>query len=188
MKAMAYGVLLSVVLMGCSQTPTKEAAIEDRSQATQTQARTAAAAGVATGVETRGLATGGVDALALAGKAPAKTATGAISKRVIHFDFDSSAIREEYRPMLEAHSAFLKANKAAKVILQGHTDERGSREYNVALGQRRADAVKQAMSLLGTAEAQLESVSFGEEKPVAECHDESCYQQNRRAVIVYEGE
>lgn len=186
MKAIAIAALVSVTLMGCSQTPTKEAKIEERAQPVATAP--AAATPPKETVETRGLSGTETDALALAGRVPPKNATGPLANRVIHFDFDSSAIREEYRSTIEAHSTFLKNSKAAKVILQGHTDERGSREYNVALGQRRADAVKQAMSLLGVPETQLESVSFGEEKPVAECHDESCYQQNRRAVIVYDGE
>lgn len=111
-----------------------------------------------------------------------------LSKRVILFDFDSSAIRDEYRGLLEAHAEFLKSNPAAKVILQGHADERGSREYNLALGQRRSESVLKAMSLLGAAEPQMEAVSFGEEKPVAEGHDEASWQQNRRAEILYLGE
>lgn len=111
-----------------------------------------------------------------------------LSKRVIHFDYDSSAIRDEYRSLLEAHAEFLKSNPASKVILQGHADERGSREYNLALGQRRAESVFKAMSLLGVTEAQIEPVSMGEEKPVAEGHDESAWQQNRRTEILYHGE
>ncbi len=111
-----------------------------------------------------------------------------LSKRVILFDFDSSAIRDEYRSLLEAHAEFLKSNPVAKVILQGHADERGSREYNLALGQRRAESVYKALSLLGVPEAQMEPVSLGEEKPVAEGHDEEAWQQNRRTEILYQGE
>jgi peptidoglycan-associated lipoprotein len=111
-----------------------------------------------------------------------------LSKRIIHFDYDSSAIRDEYRSLLEAHAEFLKSNPASKVILQGHADERGSREYNLALGQRRAESVFKAMSLLGVTEAQIEPVSMGEEKPLAEGHDESAWQQNRRTEILYHGE
>ena len=111
-----------------------------------------------------------------------------LSKRVILFDYDSSAIRDEYRTLLEAHSEYLKSNPASKVILQGHADERGSREYNLALGQRRSESVFKAMSLLGVADMQMEAVSLGEEKPVAEGHDEEAWQQNRRTEILYHGE
>lgn len=111
-----------------------------------------------------------------------------LSKRIIQFDFDSSAIRDEYRSLLEAHAEFLKSNPASKVILQGHADERGSREYNLALGQRRAESVFKAMSLLGVPEPQMEAVSLGEEKPIAEGHDEESWQQNRRTEILYQGE
>ncbi|MDP2834669.1 MAG: peptidoglycan-associated lipoprotein Pal [Pseudomonadota bacterium] len=111
-----------------------------------------------------------------------------LSKRRLLFDYDSAAIRDEYRPVLEAHVRFMKANKDAKAILQGHADERGSREYNLALGQRRAESVFKAMNLLGVPEAQMEAVSMGEEKPVTEGHDEEAWQQNRRTEILYQGE
>jgi len=111
-----------------------------------------------------------------------------LSKRVLLFDFDSAAIRDEYRNLLEAHAEFLKENPGSKIILQGNTDERGSREYNLALGQRRAESVFKALSLLGVPELQMEAVSLGEEKPVAEGHDEAAWQQNRRTVIIYQGE
>ena len=92
------------------------------------------------------------------------------------------------QPVLEAHARFMKANKEAKAILQGHADERGSREYNLALGQRRSESVFKAMNLLGVPEAQMEAVSMGEEKPIAEGHDEAAWQQNRRTEILYQGE
>jgi peptidoglycan-associated lipoprotein len=111
-----------------------------------------------------------------------------LSKRVILFDFDSDAIREEYRALVEAHAGFLKENPAAGIILQGHTDERGSRDYNLALGQRRAESVRQALSLMGVRVEQVETVSLGEEKPVQEGQDEEAWRQNRRAEIHYLGE
>jgi peptidoglycan-associated lipoprotein len=111
-----------------------------------------------------------------------------LSRRLVLFDYDSAAIREEYRPVLEAHVSFLKTNQDAKVILQGHADERGSREYNLALGQRRAESVYKVMSLLGVGEAQMEAVSLGEEKPLVEGHDETAWQQNRRTELLYQGE
>ncbi|MFZ5483874.1 MAG: peptidoglycan-associated lipoprotein Pal [Pseudomonadota bacterium] len=111
-----------------------------------------------------------------------------LSKRVVFFDFDSDAIREEFRGLIEAHAGFLKDNGAARIILQGHTDERGSRDYNLALGQRRAESVKQALTLMGVQSEQVETVSLGEEKPVDEGHDEAAWSQNRRAEIHYLGE
>ena len=111
-----------------------------------------------------------------------------LSQRRLLFDYDSAAIRDEYRPVLEAHVLFLKGNHDAKVILQGHADERGSREYNLALGQRRAESVYKVMSLLGVPEAQMEAVSLGEEKPLKEGHDEASWQENRRTELLYQGE
>jgi peptidoglycan-associated lipoprotein len=111
-----------------------------------------------------------------------------LAKRVIHFDYDSAAIRDEYRELLEAHSQYLIQNTRAKAILQGHADERGSREYNIALGQRRAESVANALNLLGVPELQVEAVSMGEEKPLVEGQDEAAWQQNRRAEIYYPGE
>jgi peptidoglycan-associated lipoprotein len=111
-----------------------------------------------------------------------------LSKRSVFFDYDSDAIKDEYKPMIEAHAKYLADNKSAKAFVQGNTDERGSREYNLALGQRRADSVRKMMGLLGASDSQIEAVSFGEEKPRATCSDESCWSQNRRADIVYQGE
>lgn len=111
-----------------------------------------------------------------------------LAKRIIHFEYDSSALRDEYRALLEAHAGYLKARPTSRVLLQGHADERGSREYNLALGQRRAEGVLQAFGLLGVNTSQMEAVSLGEEKPVAEGHDEDAWQQNRRAEILYQSQ
>jgi peptidoglycan-associated lipoprotein len=111
-----------------------------------------------------------------------------LSKRLIFFDFDSNQVKEEFRPLVAAHAKYVSQNGKAKMVIQGHTDERGSREYNLALGQRRADAVKQMMAVLGAEGARVESVSFGEEKPRAQGATESAYSENRRAEIVYQGE
>ena len=122
------------------------------------------------------------------GKNPLRDPDSLLSRRIIHFDLDSSAIREEYTALIEAHAVYLKESKEAKVILQGHTDERGSREYNLGLGQRRAESVQKSFLLLGVPEAQMEPVSLGEEKPLAEGQDEAAWQQNRRVEIHYQGE
>jgi peptidoglycan-associated lipoprotein len=106
------------------------------------------------------------------------------SGRTIYFEFDSFAIRPEYQALIDNNARSLKANKNQRVSIEGHTDERGGREYNLALGQKRADAVRKALSLLGVAEAQMESVSFGKEKPAATGDSEMAMEKNRRAEIV----
>lgn len=111
-----------------------------------------------------------------------------LSKRTVYFDYDSFVIKEEFKPLIQAHAKFLNENKDARVTLQGNADERGSREYNLALGQKRAEAVKKGMQVLGVQEIQIESVSFGEEKPVCTDGTEDCWARNRRTEIVYLGE
>jgi peptidoglycan-associated lipoprotein len=105
--------------------------------------------------------------------------------RIIYFDYDSNEIKPEFRSLLEAHARYLKANARRHVVIEGNTDERGGSEYNLALGQRRSEAVRQALELLGVPTAQMESVSFGKEKPAVDGHDESAWSQNRRAEIAY---
>jgi len=105
--------------------------------------------------------------------------------KIIYFDYDSYSVKPEFQAVIEAHAQYLKANQRSKVSLEGHTDERGSREYNLALGQKRADAVRQSLTLLGVNSAQIESVSFGEEKPAVVGSDEAAYAKNRRAEFFY---
>jgi peptidoglycan-associated lipoprotein len=105
--------------------------------------------------------------------------------RIVYFDYDSNVIKPEFQQLIEAHARFLKANGVRHVVIEGHTDERGGREYNLALGQRRSEAVRKALELLGVKDAQVEAVSFGKEKPASEGHDESAWSQNRRAEIAY---
>ncbi|HQR04832.1 MAG: peptidoglycan-associated lipoprotein Pal [Proteobacteria bacterium] len=111
-----------------------------------------------------------------------------LSKREIFFDYDQFVVRDEYRDLVAAHAKFLIANPKMGMLIQGNTDERGSREYNLALGQKRAEAVKKALTLLGAREDQVEAVSLGKEKPRCTGHDESCWSQNRRDDILYKGE
>ncbi|OYW33859.1 MAG: peptidoglycan-associated lipoprotein [Methyloversatilis sp. 12-65-5] len=111
-----------------------------------------------------------------------------LSKRIIYFDYDSYAIKDSYASLVSAHAKVLVANPKLKMLIQGNTDERGSREYNLALGQKRAEAVKRALMLLGVQEAQIESVSLGEEKPRMEGSDEAAYAENRRSEMLYSGE
>ena len=103
--------------------------------------------------------------------------------RVIYFDFDSYAVKDEFRPIVEAHANLLKANPSAKEVAEGHTDERGGSEYNLALGQKRAEAVVKQMEVLGVGESQLEAVSYGKERPAVDGHDESAWAKNRRVEL-----
>lgn len=103
--------------------------------------------------------------------------------RVVYFDFDSFVVKDEFRPVVESHARRLAANKQRRVTVEGHTDERGGSEYNLALGQKRAEAVARSLTLLGVADNQVEAVSFGKERPAVQGSDESAWAQNRRAEI-----
>lgn len=115
-------------------------------------------------------------------------ASGPELKRSVYFEFDHYEVKPEYRGLVEANARWLKANPRAKLVVEGNTDERGSREYNVGLGQRRSDGVKRMLVLLGARENQIESVSLGEEKPQDEGHNEDAWAKNRRSDILYSGE
>jgi len=103
--------------------------------------------------------------------------------RVIYFDFDSYAVKDEFRPIVEAHANLLKQSSGAKEVAEGHTDERGGSEYNLALGQKRAEAVVQQMKVLGVGDSQLEAVSYGKERPAVDGHDEAAWAKNRRVEL-----
>jgi peptidoglycan-associated lipoprotein len=105
--------------------------------------------------------------------------------RIVYFDYDSFIIKPEFQAVIEAHAKFLKADPKRRAAVEGHTDENGGREYNLALGQKRAEAVRRALALLGVPDVQVEAVSYGKEKPANEGHDEASWAQNRRAEIVY---
>jgi len=108
-----------------------------------------------------------------------------LANRTIYFEFDSSDIRPEYRDVITAHAEYMAANPNVTVTIEGHCDERGSREYNIALGERRANAVRDLMRLMGPSDLQLQTISYGEERPVAFGHDEASWSQNRRVELVY---
>jgi peptidoglycan-associated lipoprotein len=108
-----------------------------------------------------------------------------LANRVFYFEFDSSAIQEDDRPFVEAHGSYLAKHPDVTVTLEGHTDERGSREYNLALGEQRADAVRRLILLMGASEDQVQLVSYGEERPAVDGHDEGAWQLNRRVEIIY---
>ena len=176
MKKLLIPALLSALILGCSSTPipdeTGGAPVESRSGSSGT--------GVAPVVA------GGVDANGLPRELTDPKSK--LAQRSIYFDLDKYEVKDEYRDLVASHAKYLVANRGFKVLLQGNTDERGSREYNLALGQKRADVVKQALMLLGAKEAQIESVSLGEEKPRCEDRTETCYAENRRGDMLYSGE
>jgi peptidoglycan-associated lipoprotein len=117
-----------------------------------------------------------------------QAAAGAPGKRAVYFDYDQVDIKPEYHPLIEAHARYLRENREARTLIQGHADERGSREYNVALGQQRAESVKKMLTLLGASEKQIEAASLGEEKPACAQSSEACWSQNRRGQLLYTGE
>lgn len=108
-----------------------------------------------------------------------------LSQRVIYFEFDRSNVRSQFRPIIEAHAEYLRANPSARVMLEGHADERGSREYNLGLGERRGDSVQELLESNRVSSDQLEVVSYGEERPVCRESNDGCWERNRRVEIVY---
>ena len=132
-----------------------------------------------------GVTTYGTDAGAAPAFSQLDDPESPLSVRVIYFEYDSSRIQPQYRFAIEAHAAWLSANPGTVITLEGHADERGSREYNLALGERRAQTIKAQLRLLGVAPEQLRLVSYGEERPAADGHDEAAWQQNRRVEILY---
>jgi peptidoglycan-associated lipoprotein len=176
-------------LMAACSSPIKlnDVSVEDKSGQASTAMKTLTPA-TASGAADKKSAVSTLDTTA-AGKNASASAAGAdalaaANARTIYFEFDSFAIRPEYQAIIETHSRNLKVNKNQRINIEGHTDERGGREYNLALGQKRADAVRKALSLLGVADAQMESVSFGKEKPAATGDSEMAMEKNRRAEIV----
>lgn len=169
---------MSVLLVACKSTPMKdEAGVEDMSPS---------AASSDSGADANAVKEVMVDSSANAG-GELNDPNNILSQRNIYFDFNSDNIRAEFRPNIAAQAKYLLGHASAKMVLQGNADERGTREYNLSLGQRRSVAVKRALNLLGVQDNQIETVSYGEEKAV-NCSDEDCHEQNRRVDIVYASE
>ena len=166
--------LIAVLLGACSSQPPapeqKPSSVEDRQSS---------------GASTAPVTKDSIDPYSVAAL---KDPNSPLSKRNIFFDFDSFAVKEEYKALLQQHGKFLAANPQMKTLIQGNADERGSREYNLALGQKRAEAVKKTLLLDGGKDDQIEAVSLGEEKPRCKELTESCWAQNRRSDILYTGE
>ena len=166
--------LLAGLLAACSSQPPapeqKPAGVEERQPSA---------------AQTSPVTNEGIDPYSLAALKDPKSP---LSKRSVFFDFDQYVVKDEFKSLLEQHGKFLAANPKIKMLIQGNADERGSREYNIALGQKRAEAVKKALLLLGGKEDQVEAVSLGEEKPRCTEQTEECWAQNRRGDMLYTGE
>lgn len=170
------GLLVVASLAACgSSVKLDDVPVEDRTGGGA--AGQAGAGGTGSGVDPRGVS--GVEVPGMDSQQPEAMA------RVVYFDYDSFEVRAEYAATLEANARYLKINSGRKIALEGHTDERGGREYNLALGQKRAEAVRRSLSLMGVSESQMEPVSFGEEKPAALGMDEASYAKNRRVELTY---
>ncbi|PCI20715.1 MAG: peptidoglycan-associated lipoprotein [Piscirickettsiaceae bacterium] len=167
-KNLLVSVLLSTALAGCSMFGGDE--MSGGSDATN---------------GTSGVNTSGVDSGSAYTGHPLDDPSNPLSTKVIYFEFDSSAVASQYESVLAAHGAYLAANPGVSVVLEGHADERGTREYNIALSERRAKGVQNLISLQGAGRNQSEVVGFGEEKPASLGHDEQSWQLNRRVEIVY---
>jgi peptidoglycan-associated lipoprotein len=169
LKRTIYSLAIVALIAGCSSgTKLSDAPVVDRAGTAQGQG------GAASGV-----APVSIDQSAQTAQGPVGVA------RIVYFDFDSYTIKPEFQSLIDGHARFLKANPQRRVSIEGHTDERGGREYNLALGQKRSEAVRRSLGLLGVTENQLEAVSFGKEKPAAQGTGEDVWAQNRRAEITY---
>jgi peptidoglycan-associated lipoprotein len=178
--ALWAGVALAALLAGCASPSPEKVAVEERTVTPGTSG---------TGAGTAGTTSSGVSGTAAGSQGNSlRDPRSILSKRSVYFEFDSYAVKDEYKPLIEAHAKYLQTTRSARMTIQGNCDERGSREYNIALGQRRADTVKRMMLLYGATDAQIETVSFGKEKPRNAGHDEAAWAENRRDDVVYAGE
>jgi len=170
---------LTAVIAGCASTDDSidDAEMAEIDQAAATEAETEAADGAdASGASASDGVTG----------EPLDDPDSALSDRVVYFDYDSATLSDEAMTLIEAHGEYLGRNSDRQLLVEGHTDERGAREYNLALGERRAEAVEQALLIAGADANQIEVVSYGEESPAVSGSNESAWAQNRRAALVYE--
>ena len=172
MKKFALLGAFALVMAGCSSVNLDNPPVDDRSSG---------------GAATSGGASSTVAQTTVAPAVDSKSAGSEVANvsRLVYFDYDSYVIKPEFQALIDAHARYIRADRNRKVVIEGHTDERGGREYNLALGQRRAEAVRRALGLLGVADSQVEAVSFGKEKPAVAGGDEATWAKNRRAEISY---
>ncbi|PPD12868.1 peptidoglycan-associated lipoprotein Pal [Methylophilus sp.] len=173
---------LALVLTACKSTPMNPAKVEDSSVTRPMTNAKDSSADSSANTDKINIKTVDVDT------SKDELSAAELAKRQVFFDYDSDAIREEYKSLIANHAKYLVAHPQTKVVLQGNTDERGTHEYNLALGQRRSVAVKNALNVLGVNDSQIETVSYGEERAKANCADDGCFQQDRRVDIVYAGQ
>ena len=182
MKRILLAMALAALLAGCgSAVKLDDVAVEDKS-GTPIAGQGRGAAGTAPGNSGQ-VANSAIAPVDLS--KPGSAAANPSGSRVVYFDYDSFVIKPEFQDVIEAQARYIKADKNRKVAIEGHTDDRGGREYNLALGQKRSEAVRRALGLLGVPDGQLEAVSFGKEKQAAQGKDEAAMAQNRRAEISY---
>jgi peptidoglycan-associated lipoprotein len=181
MKKLALCILVAAVAAGCASKDPKDATVTDMSKGGPTGSATTPGGtpGTSTAQRPGGSISGGEDDL---------RTNPRLAKRSVYFDYDSNAVKDEYRGLVQDHSRYMTNKRDSSIRIEGNADERGSREYNLALGQRRAEAVKRVMTVLGVPDNRIETVSYGEEKPKAPGHDEASWAENRRADIRYSGE
>ena len=166
-KSLVLASLLALFLVGCSSTP-----INDVSKPNGPSSPSASASDDEKDLDLASL----------------RDPNNILSKRSIYFDYDKDVVKAEYKDLVAAHAKYVSTHPKAKMTLTGNTDDRGSREYNVSLGQRRSVSVKKAMNVLGAQDTQIETVSFGEERADTNCKDDACYAKDRRVDISYEKE
>ena len=168
LKSLTLGITASLILAACGTTTKLE---EPKTATPEAQP-----------VSSSSAATTGVTQPAID---PMTDPNSPLAKRSVYFDFDDYTIKNDYQELVTAHSGYLSQHQGQKIVIQGNADERGSSEYNLALGQKRAEAVRKALSMMGVADAQMEAISLGKEKPKATGHDEAAWAENRRADITY---
>ena len=186
---LALTLTLAALLVACKSTPITPAKVEDKSTNSSASGATTNDANANQGSDTTGIKEVEIDSNAnnASGSSALRDPNNILSKRNIYFDYDSDAVKTEYRAIVDAHGKYLMANPESKMILQGNADESGTREYNLSLGQRRAVAVKKALNLLGVQDKQIETISYGEEKATQNCTGTAC-DKDRRVDIVHQGE
>lgn len=171
MNKLVLAVAIAAFLSACSSTKLDTVPVEDKTGTNVTQPG--------------GPGTGGVGERAVTPVALDTSKVPDVANRVVYFDYDSYTVRPEFQSLIETNAKLIKADKSKRVAIEGHTDDRGGREYNLALGQKRAEAVRRAMGLMGVPESQIEAVSFGKEKPAVMGGTEDAMAKNRRAEISY---
>ena len=182
LNALALAIGLALAASACTSVDLKEPAKIEQRDSSSASPGSAPDAG-ATGADSGGVS--GVAPVVVQETDPLNDPASPLAKRSVYFQYDSFVVQPEYQSVVEAHARYLSANRDKHVVIEGNTDERGSREYNLALGQKRADAVRRALATLGVDDNQMESISFGEEKPRAVGADETSFAENRRADISY---